>query len=115
MKCGNTLILLPGKENFELTAEFEQFNDRIVKCTLKDEFLSYNEKSDGIAKFVGIAKLHPYDTFDLRTGRRLALNKALVKRCNTYVRIEQMMILELDTMLHYGTKSLEKKWGTSLN
>jgi len=70
--------VLRGKfNNIKFRAEFQEFNQKVVKCTLVSSY------GIGEIKTVGIAKCNfaAGDQFDRSTGETIALDKALDKFC----------------------------------
>lgn len=65
----------------DYSVHFKEWARKKVVCVIRDGL--YEEK------FVGIARLHPDDEWNIKTGRELAFYKALDKRLKFYKKIKK--------------------------
>lgn len=88
---------------------FDVYNDTVVKCTIYD---SWTEE-----EYLGVAKKHKDDVFDLEVGRELAFSRAMHLRDIGYKKAykEMSLIYARVEVLSYGYLNKKfRKYNTSL-
>lgn len=95
-------VVCPG--NCRTVVEFQEFNDRVVKCWLYDE--AYEKM------FVTIAKCNvdDGDKFSRQEGERIALEKAFEKRRKFYERTRVLIDEEITMLKELGEEKIKKEF-----
>ena len=103
MRKNKTIILRYGMTKLKLT--FNQYNDKVVKCTMRD--------NNNMSTWVGIAKCNfkEGDKFNLNTGISIAFAKANKKR----MEYSDKLLRKINTRINRENSEISNLYDKKLN